>query len=542
MNRRSFLTAAAASAIAPFGLDRLQSATTGRKPNIVVILADDMGFSDPGCYGGEIDTPNIDQLAANGLRFTRMYSTARCGPSRNCLLSGYYAQQTAVDVMTPGNMPRWANFLPEYLKPLGYRSYHSGKWHIKVNPLPGAGFDHSYTMLDELRYFTQKYHELDGQALPKPRPEDHYYSTTAIADYGIGFLREHARDHAKDPFFLYLAFHSPHFPLQAPPEDIAHYHDRFSEGWDTVRERRLARMQKIGLVNCGLAKLEPNVFPPWNVPEAQLTKLVGPGEVGQAVPWSTLTKEQQLFQRTKMSIHAAMITRMDAEIGKVVNQLKAMNALEDTAILVLSDNGASAEIMVRGDGNDLSAAPGSAPSHLCIGPGWATAANTPFRLHKSYVHEGGIASPFIAHWPNGIKQHGSLRHDPCHFIDVLPTMLAMAGGGEIKRPGDAPPFAGKSLLPAFQNGDAVRREFLYFNHNNNRALHAGDWKVVAKGASGPWELYDMRSDRCEQHDLASQDATRLQAMATLWHNQDDLFVRQRESAPPSNKAVMPVRA
>jgi arylsulfatase len=519
----------------------LPGAVAARKPNVVVILADDMGFSDAGCYGGEIDTPNIDRLAAHGLRFTRMYSTARCGPSRNCLLSGYYAQQTALDVMTPGNIPRWANFSPEYMKPLGYRSYHSGKWHIKTKPLEGAGFDHSYTMLDELRFFTQNYHELDGEALPKPKPEEHHYSTTAIADYGIRFLREHARQHASDPFFLYLAFHAPHFPLQAPPDDIERYRDRFAEGWDTVRERRLARMQRFGIVNCGLAKLEPEIFPSWNLPESDLAKRLGAGEVGRAVPWSSLTKEQKSFQRTKIAIHAAMITRMDTEIGKVVDQLKAMNVLDDTLILVLSDNGASAEIMIRGDGHDPSAAPGSAQTHLCIGPGWATAANTPFRLHKSYVHEGGIASPLVVHWPSGIRDQGQLRHDQCHFIDVLPTMLDLAGG-KIDRPADAPPLAGKSLAPAFQKDDSVQREFLYFNHNNNRALHAGDWKIVAKGDSGPWELYDMRADRCEQKDLASTEPARLQSLATIWNQQNSLYVKQRESAPSSTKPLMPARS
>jgi arylsulfatase len=537
VKRRSFLAAAGGAALSQVGARPFLKAAPARKPNVVVILADDMGFSDAGCYGGEIDTPNIDRLAGQGLRFTRMYSTARCGPSRNCLLSGYYAQQTAVDVMTPGNIPRWANFFPEYIKPLGYRSYHSGKWHIKTKPLEGAGFDRSYTMLDELRFFTQDYHELDGQALPKPKPEEHYYSTTAISEYGIRFLKEHARQHASDPFFLYLAFHSPHFPLQAPPEDIARYRDRFREGWDTSRERRLARMQKMGLVNCGLARLEPDVFPSWNIAEAELTKVLGPGEVGRAVPWSTLTKEQQDFQATKFSIHAAMITRMDIEVGRVIDQLKAMNALDDTMIVVLSDNGASAEIMIRGDGHDPAAPPGSALTHLCIGPGWATAANTPFRLHKSYVHEGGIASPFVVHWPNGIHDPGHLRHDQCHFIDILPTVLDLAGGRS-DRPAEAPPLAGKSLLPALRKDNSVTRDFLYFNHNNNRALHAGDWKIVAKGESGPWELYDMRTDRCERNDLASIDTARTRMLAAIWQEQDKLFVKQRESAPPSTKPLM----
>jgi arylsulfatase A-like enzyme len=206
-------------------------------------------------------------------------------------------------------------------------------------------------------------------------------------------------------------------------------------------------------------------------------------------------------------------------------------------ILVLSDNGASAEIMIRGDGHDPTAAPGSAQTHLCIGPGWATAANTPFRLHKSYVHEGGIASPLVVHWPNGIQDQGKLRHDPCHFIDIVPTVLDLAGG-KADRPSDAPPLAGKSLLPAFRKDDSVRRDFLYFNHANNRALHAGDWKLVAKGEKGPWELYDMRTDRSEQNDLAASDSARVKKLDTIWQTQDDLYKTQRESARPSKKPLL----
>ncbi|MGB9604462.1 MAG: sulfatase-like hydrolase/transferase [Bryobacteraceae bacterium] len=247
--RRDFLLSLGA-AVAPWA-----AIAPAKKPNFLVILADDMGFSDAGCYGGEIETPNLDRLASSGLRFTQAYSTARCGPSRSSLLTGYYAQQTASDVMTPGRIPNYAWFLPEYLKPLGYRSYHSGKWHIKLVPGEGGvGFDHSYTMLDEDRYFTQNRHELDGEPLPKP--EAGYYSTTAIADYAIRFLKEHAQYYSDKPFFLYLAFHCPHFPLHAPADDIAKYKDKFAEGWDVIRQRRWERMRAMGLINCAL--------PPWN--------------------------------------------------------------------------------------------------------------------------------------------------------------------------------------------------------------------------------------------------------------------------------------
>jgi len=241
MDRRNFLRIAGSAA----GAAAMGAAAPGRKPNFLVILADDMGFSDARCYGGDIDTPNLDRLAAGGVRFTQGYSTARCGPSRSCLLTGYYAQQTASDVMTPGNVPDYTRFLPEYLKPLGYRTYHSGKWHMRFATGPGGvGFDHSYTMLDEFRFFTQNRHELDGQPLPKPG--EGYYSTTAISDYAVRFLKEHAQEHSQDPFFLFLAPHAPHFPLQAPAEDIAKYKDRFAEGWDVARERKHARLRRMG--------------------------------------------------------------------------------------------------------------------------------------------------------------------------------------------------------------------------------------------------------------------------------------------------------
>lgn len=464
LDRRDFLRTIAGAAAWTAGA----APAPAKKPNFVVILADDMGFSDARCHGGDVDTPNIDRLAAHGLRFTQMYSTARCGPSRSSLLTGYYAQQTASDVMTPGNVPSYTRFIPEYLKPLGYRTYHSGKWHIRfVTGEGGVGFDHSYTMLDEDRYFTQMRHELDGQPLPRPTPEEHYYSTTAIAEYGVRFLREHATEHANDPFFLYLAPHSPHFPLQAPAEDIEKYQDRFAEGWDTARERKWARMRRMGIVNCALAPLEPNMWTHWNTSDDVLFAKIGPGEVTRAVPWSTLTPEQEKLQRTKMAIHAAMITRMDLEIGKVLDQLRAMNAYNDTVILFLSDNGASSEQLIRGDGHDSSAALGSARSFLGLGPGWASNSNAPLRLHKSWVNECGISSPFVVHWPNGIKDENKLRHNPGHFVDILPTLVDLAGGNANSE--GAPPRPGRSLAPAFtRDGTAPHRISVFQSQQQSR--------------------------------------------------------------------------
>ncbi len=509
-----------------------------RKPNFVLVLADDMGFSDAGCFGGDIETPTIDALAKGGTKFTQMYSTARCGPSRNCLLTGRYAQQTAADVMTKGNIPEYTHFLPQYLRQQGYRSYHSGKWHMRLVPrADGVGFDRTYTMMDESRFFTQENHLLDGVELP--RPTDGYYSTTAIADYAVDFLRDHQTNHKTDPFFLFLAFHSPHFPVQAPQADIDHYRGRFDEGWDVMRERRYKRLREMGIINCDLAPMEPGVYPPWNFTEEELRRRIGPGEVTRAVPWDTLTDEQKKFQSVKMSIHAAMITRMDTEVGKVTRQLKDMGVFDDTVVVFLSDNGASGEEIIRGDGHDRAAPPGSAKSFLSIGPAWATAADTPFRLHKSWVHEGGIASPMVVSWPNGVKSGGTLRTDPCHFIDVLPTFVDLAGGNVAALQPVGPSLPGISLSASIRSGRKTTRDFIYFNHSNNRALRKDDWKIVAKGLDGTWELYNMKTDRCEQKDLAVSKPELVETMATQWKSADALYENQRESSTPSKAKRMP---
>jgi arylsulfatase len=515
-------------------------AAPAKKPNIVIFLADDMGYSDARCFGGDIDTPNLDRLASTGLRFTQCYNTARCGPSRSSLLTGRYAQETSADVMTPGNIPDYVRYIPEYLKPLGYRSYHSGKWHMRVTMNDGAGFDRSYALMDEDRYFTPRNLLLDGQPLPQPRLEDHYYTTSAIADYGVKFLAEHALDHASSPFFLYLSPHSPHFPLQALPEDIEKYKDRFAEGWDTAREVKLARMKRMGLVNCGLPPLEPNMWTNWNTPDAELFAKIGPGEVTRAVPWSTLTPVQKEFQRAKMAVHAAMITRMDLEFGKVLRQVQAMGAERDTVVIFLSDNGASSEQMIRGDGHDATAPIGSAGSFLGLGPGWASNSNAPLRLHKSWVNEGGVSSPMIVNWPNGIADQNKLRHNPCHFVDMLPTIVNLAGGNAdtvlSPAPG-APPITGRTLVPAFKKDGAAPHPYIYFNHNHNRALRVGDWKVIATGDDGPWEVYNLGTDRSEMHNLMATNSAKGQQLAAQWKEIDDAFTKERNSGPRSTKPL-----
>ena len=308
------------------------------RPNVVLILADDLGFSDIGCYGGEIATPNLDRLAAGGLRFTQMYNTARCWPTRALPLTGYYAQQVNRD--PAGQRPAWAALLPQLLKPAGYRSYHSGKWHVDGKVLAG-GFDRSYWFEDCDRYFTPKAHFLDDQQLPPAKPGDGYYATTAIAQHAIDFLGEHAAKHDEQPFFLYLAFIAPHFPLHALPEDIARYRDRYLEGWDAIREQRWRRLREMGIVDCGLSPLDPEVHAALLQAEV-CSRSSAPARSSTPSPGSDLTPEQQRFQATKMAIHAAMVDRMDREIGRVLEQIRKMGAWDNTLIVFLSDNGADA--------------------------------------------------------------------------------------------------------------------------------------------------------------------------------------------------------
>ena len=498
-----------------------------------------MGFSNAGCYGGEIQTPNLDRLAAGGLRFTQFYSTARCWPSRTCVLTGYYAQEVRMDPPR-GKLPAWTRVLPHYLKSQGYRTYHSGKWHLMGAPRPvqDGGFDHSYCLEDHNRFFAPKQALLDDQKLPPVPDGTDFYVTTGIADYALKFLKEHAEQHARSPFLLYLAFTSPHFPLQALQADIDRYRGKYREGWDAIRQQHWQRLRDLGIVDCRLSDRDPVTIPPWNLAETELQKQIGPGEVGHAVPWSELSEEQKDFQATKMAIHAAMVDRMDREIGRVLDQLKAMDAFENTVIFFASDNGASAEQIIRGDGHDPTAPPGSAKTFLCLGPGWSTASNTPFRLHKSWVHEGGIASPLIVHWPAGIADRGQLRHTPGHFVDLLPTILELTGAAT---PGawngqTPPPLPGRSLVPALAKDVIVPRDYIYWHHMNNRALRVGDWKLVSAGQAktfGPWELYDLGKDRSETNDLAAANPDRVKEMAAIWQQCDDRF--QQEAGPPEPK-------
>ncbi len=513
------------------------------KPNIVFILADDLGFSDIGCYGGEIATPQLDSLAKDGVRFTQFYNTARCWPSRGALLTGYYAQQIHRDTLAglggggQGVRQQWARLLPDYLKPAGYHSYHSGKWHIDGKVLAG-GFDRSLDMKNQGNFFTSAGNSIDDVPVKTSADEKGYYATVATADHAIECLKDHAANHAGKPFFHYVAFIAPHFPLHALPEDIAKYRDKYLDGWEAMREARFARQKKMGITNTTLSALEREVGPPYAFPDAMVK--LGPDEVNRPLPWNELTSEQRRFQATKMAIHAAMVDRMDQEIGRIIAQLKAMGAYEDTLILFASDNGASAEIMVRNGGHDPQAAPGSAATYLCLGPGFSAACNTPHRRHKAWVHEGGISTPLIAHWPAGITAKNELRHTPAHLIDIVPTVLELAG---ITKPKEwngqpIPEAPGRSLVPALAKDETIARDSLWWLHEGNRAVRVGDWKLVA-GKDAPWELYDLKTDRAEANNLAAKIPDKVKELEHVWQRQTDSFtalVKETLADQPQGKA------
>ena len=502
------------------------------KPNVVMILADDLGYSDLGCYGSEIATPHLDALAKNGIRFTQFYNTARCWPTRAALLTGYYAQQIHRDALPSvrggvmGKRQPWAPLLPQYLAKAGYRSYHTGKWHIDGKVLDG-GFHRSLNIASPGNFFTTAGTYKDDVAVQPVQVGEEHYITITTANHAIECLKDHAKNTPDQPFFHYIAFHAPHFPLHALPQDIAKYRDRYLDGWDKMREQRYQRQREMGLVSTALSTMEKEVGPPAPFPEFR--EKLGDGEILYPLPWAELTAERKRFQATKMAIHAAMVDRMDQEIGRIIAQLKAMNAFDNTLILFASDNGASAEVMVRDGGHDKNAEPGSAATYLCLGPGFSSACNTPFRRHKTWLHEGGISTPLIAHWPKGITAKNELRHTPAHVIDIVPTILELAA---VPKPAEfngetVPPAPGKSLIAAFAKDQTIEREGLWWMHEGHRAARCGDWKIVSLRGQ-EWELYNLKQDRAEQHNWAEKDPQTRQRLIQYWQQQCDAFTRMVE--------------
>jgi len=478
------------------------------RPNIVVILVDDMGFSDIGCYGSEIPTPNLDKLAAGGLRFTQFYNTARCCPTRASLLTGLYPHQAGVGHMVqdrgvPGYSGRLNDrcvTIAEVLQGAGYFTAMSGKWHVGQNHgvVPWQrGFERSLNAAGGGFYFPDSPRTdlfLNGEHVGRRggKLPDEWYSTDLWTDFGIRFIDE-ARA-AKKPFFLYLAHNAPHFPLQAPPEDIARFRGKYKIGWDKLREQRHARQIEIGIVE----KAWPLSPRP---PEMQA--------------WDDLTgQEQDRFDHI-MAIYAAVVHHMDASVGRLVAALQERGALDNTLIFFLSDNGGNAESGPNGKLNGE--APGAAKSDVFCGQSWATLENTPLRRYKHFNHEGGIATPLIVHWPARIRAQGELRHQPGHLVDIMATCADVAGA---KYPADfqgkpIQPMEGKSLVPALDN-QSIQRDALYWEHEGNAAIRVGDWKLVRLGRGGTWELYDLKADRTELHDLAAEKPEIAKQLAAKW--------------------------
>jgi len=476
-------------------------------PNIIVILVDDMGFSDLGCYGSEIPTPNLDALAKNGLRFTQFYNTGRCCPTRASLLTGLYSHQTGVGHMmenkgAPGYQGRLNDrcaTIAEALQPAGYFTAMTGKWHVGqeqgVTPA-NRGFERSLNAAAGGFYqpgATRAKLFLDGQPIANddPRLPKAWYTTDLWTSYGLRFIDE-ARA-AKKPFFLYLAHNAPHFPLQAPAEEIAKFRGKYLTGWGPLRSQRHARQVEMGLVD-----------PAWTMaPRPEAIKA-----------WASLSDAEKDRFDHLMAVYAAAVAHMDKAIGDLVAGLKERGELDNTLILFLSDNGGNAE----GGPNGRSEGDPSKPnSDWFCGESWAFLENTPFRRYKHFNHEGGIATPLIAHWPAGIKGRGELRSQPGHLIDILPTCLEVAGAAPLKeRAGVAVlPPEGRSLLPAFAN-QAISRDALFWEHEGNAAVRVGDLKLVRAGRNGAWELYDLKLDRTEQHDLAATQPDKVKELAAQW--------------------------
>ena len=516
-----------------------------RQPDIVVIMADDAGYSDFGCYGGEIETPALDKLAANGLRFSQFYNTGRCCPSRAALLTGVYQHQAGMGHMTKDRgLPSYSGTilpnvptLAERLRRGGYRTMMTGKWHLGTEPKQSPiarGFDRFYgtrnfidsyfTVLEHCPVFLDDKIVLPGTETPVNHlhPDQEWYTTDVFTDYALHFMDEAFKKHSNQPIFLYIAHNAPHFPLHAREEDTKKYRGRFRDtGWDKLRQQRYERMIELGLIKKEWA-LSPADVPKWDTYDAKLRD------------------ELDL----KMALYSAIIDRMDQNIGRVIEKLRTAGRLDNTLFLFMVDNG------VPGTGvhdwRGLFAKNGRHPEtrvdnysewgrrggwSSSSGRGWANLSNAPFRMYKRYTHEGGVATPLIVHWPDGLKDQNKLRHSPGHIIDIAPTCLNAAG---LSTKG----MEGQTLLPVFTK-DSTQPRTLFWEHEGNRAVRQGDYKLVAQHNT-PWELYNMRKDRNELHDLSRsmpQKAAELKKLYEAWAHRvgakpwDEVSVIRKKNPP-----------
>ncbi len=521
VNRRSFLLTAAASAM---------GAAEARRPNILLIVADDLGWSDLGCFGGEIHTPNLDRLASEGVRFTQFYNMARCCPSRASILTGLYPHQVGMGNMTSAkprkDFPGYAGVLtennitiPEVLKQAGYSTWMAGKWHLGPPGPVGRGFEEYYGMVHGFDSFWDrtKYTRLPKGRPERQYPEENFYATDAITDYALDFLAE-ARKQKDKPFFFYLAYNAPHFPLHAPADVIDKYQPVYEQGWDKIRETRHARMKNLGLV-----PKSQNLTPRSEIPANRFNEQTGWADKTNPA-WDSLEPDRKNDLARRMAVFAAMVEIMDRNIGRVLDDLRSNRELDNTVVLFTSDNGACAEwdpygfdinsgpknVLHRGADLRRMGQPGTYHSY---GSGWANASNTPWRLYKHYAHEGGISSPLIAHWPKGMRRRNAVDHQPGHIIDLMPTCVELA---RASYPASVPKMEGVSLLPALR-GERLRRPApLFWEHEGNRAVRMGKWKAVALQPAGRWELYDINAARTEPQALAVNHPDRVKEMARQW--------------------------
>ena len=488
--------------------------TQSSRPNVVLILADDMGYSDIGCYGGEIPTPNIDRLAAEGVRLSQFYNTARCSPSRASLLTGLHPHQTGIGILTADDRPvGYAGTLndrcvtiAEALRANGYATYMSGKWHLtgaleapdRTWPL-GRGFERLFgSGVGGGNYWYPRTLYRDHTPV-NPAEIDDFFYTDQISDNAAAFVAEHATTRASDPFFLYVAFTAPHWPLHARPEDIAPHEGRYDAGWDALRESRLARQVELGIFERGFT----------------------PSQRDATVPaWEDVPDQQ--WEARRMEVYAAQVATMDAAIGRILASLESAGCADNTIVMFLSDNGGCAEEMPLGWGNNAmpfaretpdgrpvrrgntpDIVPGPADTFASYGKSWANLSNTPFREYKHWVHEGGIATPLVVRWPDGGLEPGAIRHSPHQLPDVMATVLDLTGAKYPMRHEnvDRLPVEGVSMRDTWLGG-AAPTHTLFWEHEGNAACRRGQWKLVRK-YPGEWELYDIVVDRAELDDVAA---------------------------------------
>lgn len=516
----------------------------GGRPNIVIIMADDLGFSDVGCYGGEVQTPSINRLAENGIRFTQFYNGSRCCPSRASLMTGLYPHVAGVGAMTHDNKtPGYRGYLTEntvtiaeLLAEAGYHTGMVGKWHISqtqpleeeaqlkwlahqlnretfspVDQYPARrGFEKYYGNIWGVVDFFDPFSLVNGTEPVRSVSQD-YYHTTAVGDSAVAYVEAFTSD--DKPFFLYVAHTAPHWPLHALEEDIRKYENTYKAGWEAIRKARYERMIRMGLLDEQTAPLSPWMFPD-NKWEAN---------------------KHKEFDARAMAVHAAMIDRMDQTIGKLLKTLEEKGELDNTIIFFLSDNGASSERPSRyGPGFDRAGStrdgrrvafpvekdvlPGPQEVHAGIGPEWASVGNTPFRYYKGKLHEGGMATPFIVHWPDKVKNRGAISRHPAHIMDIMATCLEISGVSypEIFQGRKITPIAGKSFAGAILDKKQEEHGVLFWEHLGAAALRQGNWKLVRPGMKGAWELYDIAKDRTEVNNLAAQHPDRVLSMAKTW--------------------------